>query len=74
MGGDYRLLSPLERALITMGRDNALRHVYLRKRWWGREALLGLRRARTSFASAHAEPVALSSVVQLRSRPQDRPG
>jgi hypothetical protein len=38
LGSDYRLLSPLERALITMGRDNALRHVYLRKRWWGREA------------------------------------
>jgi hypothetical protein len=34
-GSDYKLLSPLERALITIGRDSALRHLYLRKRWTG---------------------------------------
>jgi hypothetical protein len=37
-GSDEKLLSPLERALITTGRDSALRHLYLRKRWRGCEA------------------------------------
>ena len=38
LGSEHKLPS-LERALITIGRDSALRHIYLRKRWRGLQAI-----------------------------------
>jgi hypothetical protein len=34
-GSEYGVSSSLERALVTIGRDSALRNKFLRKRWQG---------------------------------------
>ena len=42
-GSEYRVSTSLERALVTIGRDSALRNKFLRKRWQGAIESLGSR-------------------------------